>query len=245
VRLQLGQYAEARPALERYEREGGDRIPAARRDSLQADFETISARTATVHVITNALGADILVDDDVVGTSPLARSLLLNAGEHRLGARKPGYREKTVRQALAGRDDVTLKIDLDEIPEVPRVQVISAPLVPTAPESSRPTWRWVAWSATGALTLGTAITGGLGIQAANQLNAMKKTYQAPGTLTSQSQTANGLFLAEYIFGGAAIAAGAGALYLTLTPGSNEKAPAPAKRVGLSVGPGWVRVVGRY
>ena len=112
----------------------------------------------------------MLVNEDVVGTSPLAQPLLLNAGEHRLSVRKGGYRQRNVRQALAGRDDVTVTIDLEALPEEPRVVVVGAPR-----ESSRTTWRWVTWSATGVLSAGAAITFGLGAQAASDLNTLRQT----------------------------------------------------------------------
>jgi hypothetical protein len=183
----------------------------------------------------------VLVDDDVVGTSPLTQPLLLNAGEHRLSVRKGGYRQRIVRKALAGRDDVTVTIDLEALPEEPRVVVVGAPR-----ESSRTTWRWVTWSATGVLTVGAATALGLGAQAASDLHTLVQTKDVTKPeLDSKAQTANGLLLAADILGGAAIAAGAAALYITIAPTSGDKAPALAPHVGLAVAPGWVGVRGTY
>src|SRR5262249_39557912 len=159
----------------------------------------------TLTVTTNVDKAEVFVDDEVVGTSPLGEPLLLDAGEHHIGVRKLGYQQRVIRRGLAGRDELRVRIDLDPIPEA-------------AETSSRPTWRLAAWSATGALAVATAITGGLGIKAASDLDDLRQTKGVTSTALGAKQgQARSLLLAADVLGGAAIASTGVALYLTIAP----------------------------
>lgn len=250
VRIQLGQYTRARRALEQYQHEGGDRVPADRRESLKADLEMVAARTATLRVVTDVAGAEVLVDDEVVGTSPLTEPLMLNTGAHRLTLRKQGYRAATVRQALAGRDDLTVRIEAEAIPEAPRAPLppafVSAPPLVIHPEFSRATWRWATWSSTAVLTVGAAIVGGLGIKASSDLETLRLTKDMTRTdLDAQQGSARGLLTAADVLGGLAIASGGLALFLTLTPSGEKSSATPTPRVGLTVTPQFLGIRGTY
>src|SRR5690606_8721750 len=138
------------------------------------DFHVTGVQTCalpisgTLEIETNVEGADILVDDVLVGRSPITEPLLLDAGEHRVQVRKGGYSPHLEQLSLAGRDAKRLTIELEKLPEATVAPIIVEKQV-IARDSDRSTWLWATWSATGAFAVGAAITGGFGIKAAGEL----------------------------------------------------------------------------
>lgn len=251
VRIQLANYARAHRALTQYLKEGGERVPAERRTSVEADLEMLASRTGTLRVDINVPGAEIFVNDLVVGRSPLPEALLLDAGEHRLSARKAGYQPRASQVTLAGRDALSVRLELEKIPDGPSSIIVQQRV---AEDSDRPAWIWGTWSATGALAVGAAVTGALGIKAANDLEAQRDEINTnKNALESQSRRATTLLRTADVLGGLAILTGGVALYLTLSSPSAEESDAPSKdpaqppapQVGLALRPGWLGVSGTY
>lgn len=247
VRIQLGNYARARRALEQYLKEGGDRVSPDRRKAVESDLEMLEARTGTLTIEVNVPGAEVFVDDLIVGQSPLSEPLLLDAGEHRLNARKPGYHPRATQVTLAGRDALTIRLNLEKVPAESQRIIVER----KEDDSNREAWMWGTWTATGVFAITAGITGGLGIKAASDLDDKRSERGASRSeLDSASRRARTLLLAADVFGGLAIATGGLALYFTLSgpdeaePGKEPGKPG-AKRVALSVAPNWVGVTGTY
>ena len=100
VRIQLGDYARARVALERYLREGEGHLPPARLESVKNDLDMLEGRTATLKIQSSLSGAEVVVDGESVGVTPLAEPVLMNAGDHSIEVRKTGYRARVLRRTL-------------------------------------------------------------------------------------------------------------------------------------------------
>ena len=249
VRIQLGNYARAIGALKEYLSAGGTGISDDRRKAVETDLEMLASRTGTVRIIANVKGADILVDDLVVGQAPLVEPILLDAGEHKVTARAPGYDARTLPLTLAGRDSEIVKIDLVKIPDR-RDRII----LKEVPKESNTTWMIASWSATGVLAVGAGVTYGLGIKAANDLEDMRGEEGATNDeRDSASRRARTLLLAGDIMAGAAIVTGGVALYFTLSgpsgdakeaPKTNPK-PASAVKTGLVLGPNRIALKGEF
>ena len=252
VHIQLAHYARAQRALVQYLREAGGRIDQERRSAVEADLAMLAARTGTLRVETNVAGAEILIDDIAMGSSPLVEPLLLDAGEHRLSLRKPDYVTASVQFTLAGRDALERRLDLEKLPKTPPTQIVIEKQVPRA-ESDGTTWRWAAWSATGALAAGAAITGGLGIKAAHDLDDQRsRAGVTRSELDSTSRRARTLLATADVLGALAIGCGGVAVYLTLsrpaaerTQESGQSPSKAASHVHLALGPAWVGLSGAY
>jgi tetratricopeptide (TPR) repeat protein len=245
VRIQLGNYAKAIGFLNDYLKLGGDKITEERKKAVEADLEMLTSRTGKVRITANVAGADILVDDLVVGQSPMADEVLLDAGEHKITARKSGYDARAQQLTLAGADQRQIELKLEKLPEGGRQVIV-------VKEESDPTWMIAAWSATGVLAVGAGVTGGLGIKAANDLEDMRNEEGVSNDeRESQSERAQTLLLAADVMGAAAIVTGGIALYLTLSsPGSDSKeAPPKAKpaspKTGLVIGPNRIAIRGEF
>jgi hypothetical protein len=85
----LGRDAEAADAYEKYLREG--KPDAKRKAEVDAILKELSTKLARLRIEVNEPGARVLVDGKVVGESPQAITLRVEAGTHTIVAEKQGY----------------------------------------------------------------------------------------------------------------------------------------------------------
>lgn len=88
----LGRVAEAHETLHHYLELVGDRLPAEERRSIEEELARLRALLVTVSIIVEQEGADVLIDGESVGRSPLEGPLLLLSGAHEIEVRLEGYR---------------------------------------------------------------------------------------------------------------------------------------------------------
>src|SRR5262249_18603268 len=112
---QRGDYVEAIKDLETYLRDGAAEIPKERQDEVSKELANLKPRIAHVIVKTN-VPADIQVDDQTVGKSPLSEALMVNPGRRKISATTPGYVPANQIVTAAGSDELTVTMDLKEVP---------------------------------------------------------------------------------------------------------------------------------
>ncbi len=252
VRIQLGRYARALDALSAYLEQGGQAVPAERVAAVQKDLDMLAERTAKLTVVTNEPSANISLDGVVIGVSPLSGPLVVDAGEHNVGARKVGYYDKFSAVTLAGRDDVRVELDLVHVKDTdtrPKVVVEHRTEERMVPTSSNRSLMWIGWAATGTLGISAGVVGYLGVTKANDLESMRTDYGVtPEQLQQTKSSARTLFMVADIAGASAVVLGGVSLYLTLS--SSDRVVdrvtrhAPSQwRLGIS--PKGVRLSGRF
>ncbi len=107
---QLRRYSKVLRTLTEYLQLGPDQLTDQdRADAAQLEA-AVKAFVSRVTITVNEPGADVLVDDVRVGTSPLAEPVLVDVGERKIRVSKPGYTpfEKTLPIA----DDITVAADI-------------------------------------------------------------------------------------------------------------------------------------
>jgi len=235
-RYQLHDYPDALHAFQRYLSDGGDAVPPDRRSKVQADVELLKGRVATVRISSTAAGAQVSVDDAVVGTTPLADALLVSAGVHRIVLRPPGGPEVTREVTVAGEEHAD--VALDPVPTPAPVAGVASVADATPPAPAGDPSLVPAWVALGVGVAGAAAGTYFGVAAIDDKNRLEA--QCAGkvcALSSQSllSRAHGEALGSTI-GVAVGAAGlvTGGLYIVFTRSKhNPQKPA----MGLVVGPG--------
>ncbi len=256
VSIQLGRYARASQALEQYLKIGAAKVPAARVKAVHNDLTMLEGRTAHVTVKSNVDGADVTLDDVLLGKTPITDSVLVDAGEHKITVQKAGYVTHTEPLVLAGRDESSLQIDLTEEPknQAPERTTIYTPIQqnqPPVPQRPPPPKHnellYVGWGATGLLAAGWAVTGIMGIKAASDLHNELNHPTTQDQLDSLKVKAHGWLLASDIIGGAALVTGGTTLFFTIKRSSHEQAAqqASAPTIRLGVGPGSVQLNGNF
>ena len=226
VRRQVADFAAALRALEQYLAEGRDEIPQTRRDEVMKIIGEIKNYVARIDIKTNVAGADLFVDDVLVGKSPLAEPLLVNPGRRRIEARKKGLLPATEFAALATGDARTISLVLQPPPETLVVRRESADLTP-----------YIGWGVTGALVVAGTITGILALKASSDL---KDAESSPNTTRSDldsdhKQMRTFSVTTDILLGTAIVAAGV-SLWFTLkrSPKEGSSAPHTARlRVGVT------------
>lgn len=263
VQYQLQDYAGALATLERYLSEGGKLVPAARRTEVERDIQTLKGRIAFVEITVNVPDAEISMDDELVGTTPLAKPLTVSAGRRRISVSREGYAPQSKVVVVASGDTAKLDFKLLERgagappPPGPAPGAGAGGEEQAPPEGAGPRAAsdeggsgsgvpWIGWGVTGGLAAGAVVFGVLALGASGELGDLKETRGvSPEDLDAASSEATTFAVVTDALTGAAIVAGGISLYFTLrsTPSGGARARELPLRVG--VGPGRIQVNGRF
>jgi hypothetical protein len=112
-RYQLEDYVGSLRAFEKYLAEGDAEIAQDRREQVTASIGELHGRVAHVRVTANVDGASVMVDDAVMGVTPLSEPLLVSAGRRKITARKAGRTSAVHVVDLAGEDSVDVALELE------------------------------------------------------------------------------------------------------------------------------------
>jgi hypothetical protein len=236
IRSQLNDYADALKAFQGYLLAGGGEIASARRAEVERMMSSLKSKVGVVQVVSGATGAEVSVDDVVVGKVPLSEPLVLNPGRRRIAiARGASTRSRVV--AVVGQD--TVRVDLNLDPPAPLPMTTRAPSTPSRAPA------YVTASLAAALGIGAAVTGVLSLNAMRDLD--RERDRSPSTrerLDDASSKMRTLALVTDILAGSMVVAGGVAVYFSLRNPSKEAGRLqPEARVG--VGLSGLRFEGRF
>jgi hypothetical protein len=251
TQYQLQDYAGALTTFEHFLAESA---PAdAHRGEVEADLEVLRARVGHVSVSTMPPGADITVDDQPMGKTPLDRSLLVSIGHRKVVASVPGRPPATRWIDVAADDNLTVTLSLAEAGDAGGASPARTDLplhaadVPATPHGSN-ALRVLGWTATGAFAVGAATFGVLAFTESSSLKSARDTYPASAAtlshdasmVTTYSTIADVLAAGAVVVGGVTLAA---TLFSSSPSESPRRGSAGSTRVVL--GPGAVRLDGTF
>jgi hypothetical protein len=236
---ELKDYAAALTAFDRYLREGGAKVPAARRKEVQAALDDLQKKVGKIKVTLNVDGADVLVDDVSVGTSPLAEPVTVNVGRRKVSATSSGYTPAQRAVDVPGAGETTeASLELIKIGTTPPPQVPAEPARPNFP-----IYTWASLGATGATLVVTFALGGVAVSAHGSLEtALGPTGSPQAIADARSRTKTFANATDAFIGITAAGAAATAALFVFGPRTTEKAK-PAATVGVS--PGGIVVQGVF
>jgi tetratricopeptide (TPR) repeat protein len=236
--LQVQDYAAAQRTLQKYLGEGGAEIDAARRAAVEDDLKKLVSRVARIDLKSNAVGAEVLVDDVLVGKTPLKEPVLVSMGRRKVVVQKSGLPPVVRYVDLAGGDLVAVSLEVAEAAPGAATPPLPTPAPPppvvVAPPPSR-TGLWVSLAVTGALAAGTVVTGvlALGAHGDAETKLGMLGVKAADVEAAHAKTAR-LALVTDILGGAAIAMTGVTIIVGVTGGRSEAGkPAGAARLTLT------------
>lgn len=168
TQLELGDYLAASNALCGYLDEGGSEVPPERREKVEKQLASLQERIAVLNITVNLQGAEIFVDGETVGKSPLVQGLSVNVGRHVVRVRTSDGGEDSKVVDLAGGDVRELQFVLQQSEEGAAVAALapnSASLGPVKSgeieeKTSQARYRKVALGSVisaGALAVGTVV----------------------------------------------------------------------------------------
>jgi PEGA domain-containing protein len=109
----LRHYVHVLNLIERYLHDGDALITETQRADAAAVVRTVRALVSSMRLIVNEPGAAVFVDDEAIGTTPLAEPLRLDLGDRRLRVSKPGFKDQTFTQHVVGASELTLSVALE------------------------------------------------------------------------------------------------------------------------------------
>jgi tetratricopeptide (TPR) repeat protein len=237
---QLQDYASAFKVLTRYLNEAGPN--AEHRAEVTQTVQQLQGRVGKIDVTTVEPGADVTIDEEMVGKTPLATPILVSIGRRKVTVSAPGKSTQTRFVDVAAGDTVRQEI---VFPAPETKPLPSAP--PPRERGSGSNLATYAWVTTGVFAAGTAVFGVLAWRASNDLDDLRETYPvAKSKLDDQSSTvkrysylADGLGIATAITGGVALA------ITVLRSDDKERAKPERSSTTIGVSPTGVVVGGRF
>jgi hypothetical protein len=232
---QLAHYAQALQAFDAYLAQGGTHIPAARKTAVEREREELASRVARVEITVNADGADIRVDDESAGTSPLKSSVLVSVGHRKITISKEGRAPIERFVDVAAGDLLKLSFDFPpdaptSLPPPPAASTTKPtpnppPDTPPEPPTRKPV-PWVPWALTGAFAVTAATVGVVTLSAKSDLTASLGAYPGDPTAINRERTrAKTLAIVDDCLLGATVVSAGVALWLTLGRGEEGHASA--------------------
>ncbi|MEZ4370264.1 MAG: tetratricopeptide repeat protein [Polyangiaceae bacterium] len=225
VRFALNDYAAALKAYRQYLAEGGDKLTATRKDEVQAEIKKLERRVANLKVEVDVDGAEIYVDDTLVGTSPMAEPVLVNAGLRRIAVRHPDYTQQGRRVSIAGGDDESLSIRLKTAKPVTTATPppkpggptpVAPPPEPTEQVEDEGGAPWFGWVLTGVFAATAATTGVIALSANGSLADKRDSADASADdLDSESKRVRTLAIVTDVMIAATVITGGITLWLSL------------------------------
>lgn len=111
--------------VERYLAEGGEKLSDADRQEAKSLVDMVRALVSEVTVAVSEPGAEVSVDGEKIGESPLAAPLTLTQGERTFKVTKAGFRPFSKTQNLQGGTKITLDVALQPELHEGRLRVVA------------------------------------------------------------------------------------------------------------------------
>lgn len=215
VHRALNDHAAALAAFRQYEAASGKSLPDTRRAEVDTQISELEQRVAQVAVQVDVPDAEILIDNRLVGQSPLREPLLVNAGLRQLTVQHPSYAPQNRQLRLAGGDHVEQVFRLGAAPEASSVPSSARSAEPDA-KKRRVRGLAISWGITGALAV-TALGCGISALMHDRALADARDSLAPDTeaLHHDADTTRRLAIATDVMTVAALGAAAVSLWWTL------------------------------
>ena len=234
--VKLREPANAIRAFTQYLSEGSSDVPKERRGQVELELGGLAKRVARVAIYSDVAGAEVFVDDERVGVTPLAEATIIGVGRHRVIASYGGKAQVKPLDLAAG-DDVEVAFTIgNAVEKAPP----PTPRVGTRAESStgRSSLVWFGWAGTGFLAAGAITTGILALDARSAAEESLARFGADaGSVDSERSRMQTLATASDILSVAALVAGGVSLYLTLRRDPKAVAHPGAASAGRGR-PGW-------
>ncbi|MDC3956935.1 PEGA domain-containing protein [Polyangium jinanense] len=227
---ELGRYRDVAERLTIFLRDGKN-IDQATRQEAEKKLDEARKKLGTVTVVVGAEGAEVLLDGQKLGTSPLAKPVFVDPGKHTFEAQKAGY--EPAKQELV--------VEAGSAPEV-RLALTAAGGsansgsgagngfvgVPgeKVPADTSPKWRtYAAIGGLGLAVVGLGVGIGMTVAASSKYGELEDEFgklrsdparnlDTFGELVAEHRTLKGGMIAGYVVGGAALVGTAAFWFLT-------------------------------
>ncbi len=187
---QMQNYAGALDAFQRYLNEGGANVARDRRQYVEKEIQKLKGRVALVRIAVNVAGADITVDDEKVGTSPLDHPVTVSQGKRKIMATLAGKPPATSMIEVAGGDSPSISLQIDTSGSS---TTNNPPPPPPPPVETRRRVPWIAWGIAGGLFAVWGATGVTALVFSSTAQSRLNTYGSSADDIKSAQNTAGAF----------------------------------------------------
>jgi hypothetical protein len=214
---------------------GGGEIADDRKQEVEDNITRLRARLATATITTNQAGAEIYVDDTLMGTSPLAGPIQVSVGRRKFVAIKHGFTDAERVVDVAAGDQFAVDLDFKERAQLDLSKLQVAAPAPVAHAEEGPILSPAAWVGigTGALAAGAVTVSILTLLAKGSYDDQLKVQTTKAKLQDLRDDAKTKALVSDILWGATIVAAGVTTVLIITDSGNQEQP-PTAAAGPSV-----------
>src|SRR5580704_627322 len=178
---QLQNQADALSAFEQYIAQS--RHSPSHLAEVTTAINTLKSRVGKVMVKTNLAGAEITVDDELAGKSPLTAAIDVSIGHRKITVLHAGSQPETRYVDVAAGELVKLEVDLGAASNPNGAPLPGAPTEPV----DRTNLAIGGWVVTGALAVGAITVGAIAWNTSDQLSDLRNSFPAsPSELNSKS-----------------------------------------------------------
>lgn len=247
ARMSLHDSLGATSAFHDYLEQGGAAIEPARRVAVEAELKQLREAIGLISVTVDRAGAEVFVDDKLVGATPLTRSVAVMIGRHRVRVRAPDGKTAEESVDVSGGDVQRVALALDAAAAGGQESALPAG-APSAPnEADAFPYRKVAlvsFIASAALGAGTIVA--LVLQRGEYKTFEEELDRVggdPAKVDAARTSARKLAIYTDVLGGATLAAlAAGVTFWLLDTGDAEQSQSGGQ--GLQLGLAGTRLVAR-
>ncbi len=224
------QNTKAIKAYDNYLEKGGAKIPSERRETVKTEVKRLYTLVGIIELECAVRDADVLVDKENQGKTPLTDSIIVDPGSHdvmvRIEDNELYHKQTTIkageRIALQVKTDISVgTIEVaDSAEEEEMLEGISSEEDET--ESPKRLWTWVAFGVGGGALIGSVITGSLAVSKKNDILDKCPNNECPASekdaIDDDRSTVRALGITTDVLIGTAIAgAAAGTLLFFFEP----------------------------
>lgn len=119
----LRHYVRVRRLLERYRRDGGDRLTASQKSDVASVLHTVETLVSEIQLVVEPDGAEVFLDDVSQGKTPLAEPVLVDLGTRKIRVSKEGYQDWQLTREFVGHSYLTMNASLRPIPREARLTI--------------------------------------------------------------------------------------------------------------------------
>jgi len=230
VAAELRDYPAAERYFTQYLEESRGKLDDARKQTVESELAKVRTRIATLRVHSDLDGAELLIDDVLIGKTPLSEPIRIGTGSRRVSGRAPGHAPISQVIDAASGETVEVRLHFQPLPDARRAAAVSS--TPPAADSgvSKPLL-----IALGAGAGAFAIAGGLfaylaSDDAADYRDALRR-KTSPSELASLKDGATAKALAADVLLGAALVTAAVGGVVLLSGGKPDRKAAASLRIG--------------
>ena len=119
----LRRYAKMLETIRRYRKEAAAMLTDADRNNAAEIIKTVETFVSALKLRANEDGAEVFVDDEKVGTTPIAEPIFVDVGNRKIRLKKPGFKDFVVTREIPGGGELTLDAQIEKEIHRGRLQV--------------------------------------------------------------------------------------------------------------------------